>query len=130
MDQALRTRNQIHGKAKRTLKRLQDAMDLNLKPSRIRAELDKLDDWVRKIDDIQNDYIDRRELEPDFDPDKHAAELVTLDKWMSEWEELYKPKVKEAVTQIKDFPADNLTPSQSSADSIVGQPLSFPGGRY
>ena len=67
MDQALRTRNQIHGKAKRTLKRLQDAMDLNLKPSRIRAELDKLDDWVRKIDDIQNDYIDRRELDPDYD---------------------------------------------------------------
>ena len=128
MDQALRTRNQIHGKAKRTLKRLQDAMDLNLKPSRIRAELDKLDDWVRKIDDIQNDYIDRRELDPDYDPEKHAAELVTLDKWMSEWEELYKPKVKEAVTQIKDFPADNLTPSQSSTDSIVSQPSVTSGG--
>ena len=120
MDRTLKTRNQ---------KRIQDALDLNLPPSRIRAELDKLDDYVQKIGDLHNGHIDRKELESDFEPVAHAAELETLDKWMSDWEALYKPKVKEAVDHIKDFPTDNLTPSQSSTDSSVSQAPVISGGR-
>ena len=119
MDRTLKTRNQ---------KRIQDALDLNLPPSRIRAELDKLDDYVQEIGDLHNGHIDRKELESDFEPVAHAAELETLDKWMSDWELLCKPKVKKAVDYINSLPTDILTPSQSNTSSSVSQTPVISGG--
>ena len=121
MDQSLKTRNQIHGKALRSLKRIQDALDLNSTVARVRTELGTLDAQIRKIDDWQNEYIDRMEMDPEYNEVTWKAELVDLEAWMKTWTDKYKEQVKKAVAYIKECPDVDVANAQSASGPPISQ---------
>ena len=121
MDQSLKTRNQIRGKAIQTLKRIHDALDSNSTVARVRAELNKLGAQIQTINDLQNEYINRKEVAPDYDENTWKAELVELEAWMKTWTDKYKEQVKKAVAYIKECPDDDVANAQSASGPPISQ---------
>ena len=130
MDAALKTRNQITGKARRVLKRLRDARDLNLSAAKIRAELDSFDKLNLTVDRNHDDFLDRIDLDPDKHPSEIAAAQEREKKWMEEWEEEYKPQVKAAVEYMSSLPVivDNVASSQPAETPALSQTLASSEG--
>ena len=122
MDQALKTRNQLQGKAKRSLKRLRDAQNLELSATVVRTELDNFDRLNQTIDKHHFDYIDRTELDPDLGKEEMERLLAVEREWMKTWEGDYQAKVKSAIEYMAKLPVhNNIASSQPAATPAVSQ---------
>ena len=122
MDQALKTRNQVAGKARRKLKRIRDALDLKLPAETVRLELDNFDKLNITIDERHYDYIDRTELSSELQPEQLQKALDEQTTWMQKWEEDYKPQVKKAIEYLAENPVSSVvTATQSAASPSTSQ---------
>lgn len=126
MDAKIRTRNQLCGKAKRTLIRLNDCVAMKLPAEAVRTEIDILDSQVAKIRELHYDYVDRLEMDLQIEPSDRDAELVKMETWLKEWSKEYLDKVKLAVEYCSSIDVSlnsqisNLSVSQPQVSKTDG----------
>ena len=119
MDPKLKTRNQQQGRAKRTLTRIRDCVVMKVPASKVRAEIDTLNNQVATIRNLHYEPVDRVELDSELDQSAREDALTQEEAWLEAWQTEYRDEVKLAITYIESCSNDSVSnvssPAQPSA---------------
>ena len=87
--------------------------------SKVRAEIDTLNNQVATIRNLHYEYVDRVELDTELDQSAREDALTQEEAWLEAWQTEYRDEVKLAITYIESCSNDSVSnvssPAQSSA---------------